>query len=44
MVAVLLDNPRSGFDGDARRGRFRRPSRRVLVVASVTAVPLLLIV
>ncbi|MGF6882307.1 hypothetical protein ABIA39_002906 [Nocardia sp. GAS34] len=42
-MAVLLDNPRSGFDGGARRGRFGRPSRRVLVVAAAAAVPLLLI-
>ena len=40
---MLLDNPRSGFGGDARRGRLRRPSRRALIVAAVAAVPLLLL-
>ncbi|RDI59720.1 phosphatase PAP2 family protein [Nocardia pseudobrasiliensis] len=43
MVVVLLDDPRSGLDGDDRRGA-RISGRRVAVGAAVAAVPVLLIV
>ncbi|WP_416277067.1 DUF5933 domain-containing protein [Nocardia sp. alder85J] len=40
---MLLDDTRSDLGGVARRGRLRLPSRRLLVVAAVAAVPILLI-
>ncbi|MFI5780978.1 DUF5933 domain-containing protein [Nocardia sp. NPDC051570] len=43
MVDVLLDDPRSGLDGDDRRWS-RISSRRVALGAAVAAVPVLLIV
>lgn len=44
MGVVLLDDPRSDFDGDARRRTGPSVSRRVRVGAGVAAVPVLLVV
>ncbi|WP_067681700.1 phosphatase PAP2 family protein [Nocardia miyunensis] len=41
---MLLDDPRAGYDGDSRRGWFRRPSSRARTAVAVAAVPLLLTV